>query len=88
MRLGGITLAYRASRTSPETSAVFDIPNDPQLWLSQSWPVSLQHSTLGVALVRVADVATVPAPMTSLIMAIGLFGLVAGRHLQRVDSLA
>lgn len=70
-RLGGITLAR----------AIFDIPNDPQVWLPQSWGPNDVNPSVGVALVR-DNVAAVPEPTSLAVFAIGacVAGLGAARR--------
>ena len=83
VRLGGITLARpdtsvaaRSGRTDSATTAIVDVPNAPEIWLSQSWHRHLFHSTLGAALVR-PTVATIPEPATLALMCVALSGLLA-----------
>lgn len=79
VRLGGLSLAAMIAFGRSATVAVFDIPNEPQLWLSQNWPETMAHSTVALALVR--PVATVSAPLSGALLTVGLLGLgVASRR--------
>lgn len=99
VRLGGISLARPMTTTNPSpsgsrgrraaptvvetTASIIDIPNDPQIWIAQSWQPAMVHETIGMALVRQSFI-TIPEPYSLGLMLLGLAGMVAVRRRQPV----
>ena len=84
IRLGGITTARPLEdlrgRIIGAPRAILDTPNDPEIWLSQSWSIVMASTTIGAALVRQPPLGTVSSPVSLSLFVLGLLVLGASRR--------